>query len=213
MIHSPSTVFMYRVLLLTLHVLLLGTRCGAKKNHLCPASSCGEIRNISYPFRLKGDPKGCGYPQYELACENNRTILYLYTGRYYVKSIDYNYYYDEDYFNGYITVADDGLQKGNCSSLPHYSLASSDLSSLLIPYHHSWDSLTMTFMKCSQPIASTWYFDTKSCIEGAYSADMPPNSSQMKVYSYVVFGNDLKAQDIKDSCTITMMSLAPDTIG
>ncbi|KAK8473157.1 hypothetical protein PHAVU_001G069001 [Phaseolus vulgaris] len=39
----------------------------------CPPSSCGKISNISYPFRLKGDPQGCGLTMYELSCENNIT--------------------------------------------------------------------------------------------------------------------------------------------
>lgn len=54
------------------------------------ASSCGDIRNISYPFRLKGDLPGCGDPHYELSCENSKTILDFHSGRYYVKTISYN---------------------------------------------------------------------------------------------------------------------------
>ncbi|KAI6678044.1 hypothetical protein NL676_038840 [Syzygium grande] len=69
--------------------------------------------------------------------------------------------------------------------------------------------MAVTFMKCSQPVASNLYFDTQPCIKGAYFADTPPNSSQMKVYSYAVYEYDLDVRDIKDSCTITMMSFAP----
>ncbi|KAI6672555.1 hypothetical protein NL676_000461, partial [Syzygium grande] len=73
------------------------------------------VANISYPFRLRGDPMVCSDPNYELACINNRTVLDLYSGNYYVRYIDYTNYT--------IRVADVGLQKGNCSSLPLRSLS------------------------------------------------------------------------------------------
>ncbi|KAL3730404.1 hypothetical protein ACJRO7_027422 [Eucalyptus globulus] len=221
-IHSFNAMYMYRVFLLTLHVLLLGISCDAKNSHLCPVSSCGEIRNISYPFRLKGDPKYCGHPEFELTCEYDHTVLYLFDGRYYVKSIHYNYYRGEEDLRGFITVVDDGLQKGNCSSLPHYSLGFSNFSNSIIPYYPQFslsEIVMVAFVKCLQPIAFTRYFDTKPCIEGTHSADMPPNTSQMKVYSYALPGSgyhtmmSFAAGDIKDSCTITMMSFAPDYSG
>ncbi|KAL3725520.1 hypothetical protein ACJRO7_030532 [Eucalyptus globulus] len=194
MIISLSSIFTLRVLLLVSHVI----SCSAKNNHLCLPSSCGEIRNISYPFRLKGDPKHCGSSRFELTCENNRTILYLYAGRYYVKSIHYGFYYNQYYFNGNIMVVDDGLQKGNCSSLPRYPLRYSNFG----PYHRH----AMFPTHCFYFI----YLDTKPCIEGAYSADTPPYFSQLKVYSYAV--QNLKAGDVKDSCTVTMTAFASDRI-
>lgn len=66
-------------------------------------------------------------------------------------------------------------------------------------------------MKCSQLVASTSYINTKPCIDGAYSVDTLPNFFQMKENSYAVqHGSGLKVGDIKDSCTITMIALAPD---
>ena len=35
------------------------------------SSSCGDLQNISYPFRLQDDPVGCGDPDYQLSCMNN----------------------------------------------------------------------------------------------------------------------------------------------
>ncbi|XP_056160317.1 rust resistance kinase Lr10-like [Syzygium oleosum] len=209
MINSHGSLFMYHIFLLILLVLLLGTSCGAKKNHLCTASSCGEVRNISYPFRLKGNPKSCGHSKYELACENNRTVLYLHAGRYYVKSIHYRYHDYKGNFRGDITVVDDSLQKGNCSSLPRYSLADSNFSGndVYSPYFKN----LLVFVKCSLPVASTSYVDTKQCIGVAYSAGTPSNFSQTKVYSYALHGHGpdaLGALDIQDSCTITMMAFA-----
>jgi len=89
-----------------------------EKEHTCPPSSCGKISNISYPFRLKDDPDNCGDKRYELACENNNvTALNLYSGKYYVKSINYD--------NFTIRVVDPGVQQSNCSSLPLYSFSRS----------------------------------------------------------------------------------------
>ncbi|XP_039155603.1 rust resistance kinase Lr10-like [Eucalyptus grandis] len=181
--------------------------CGAKNNYLCTASSCGDVRDIQYPFRLKGDLKGCGRFEYELARENNCIVLYLYAGQYYVKSI----YYDNNskgYFSGNIMVVDDGLQKSNCSSLPRYSLASSNFSDR-DPYSQ-YASSSVVVMKCSQPVASPSNIYTEPCIEGEYPSNTPPTISQMKVYSYAMSGFSLQVGDIKDSCSITMMTFFSD---
>ncbi|PQQ00441.1 rust resistance kinase Lr10-like isoform X1 [Prunus yedoensis var. nudiflora] len=72
---------------------------------VCPPSSCGSIRNISYPFRLNGDPTNCGVSFYTLSCENNLTILNLYSGKYTVRSINYD--------NNTIRAVDPGLRKND----------------------------------------------------------------------------------------------------
>ena len=64
----------------------------ANDQYYCPPSSCGNIPNISFPFRLKSDPESCGDPRYELSCENNRTVLHLFAGNYHVQKINYNNY-------------------------------------------------------------------------------------------------------------------------
>ncbi|KAI9384100.1 hypothetical protein POPTR_012G003301v4 [Populus trichocarpa] len=95
--------------------------CAAKTNHLCEhPSSCGHLTNISYPFRLQGDPENCGDPSYQLTCENNRAILSLYSGKYYVKEINYKY--------STIRIADVGLQEDNCSTLPLYHLSENNFT-------------------------------------------------------------------------------------
>ncbi|RVW72301.1 hypothetical protein CK203_057542 [Vitis vinifera] len=68
--------------------------CVAKhhKYQICSPSSCGDMRNISYPFRLQDDPRSCGYPEYELICENNRTMINLHGGTYLVTQINYQNY-------------------------------------------------------------------------------------------------------------------------
>jgi len=53
-------------------------------------SSCGNIRNLSYPFRPSTDPNSCGNKKYELTCENNRPALYSKGVKYYVQAIHYS---------------------------------------------------------------------------------------------------------------------------
>ncbi|KAL6342144.1 hypothetical protein AAG906_038624 [Vitis piasezkii] len=64
-----------------------------------------NIRNISYPFRLKGDPPSCSYPEYGLFYENNRTVINLHGGKYLVTQINYHNYT--------IRVVDPGRKKDN----------------------------------------------------------------------------------------------------
>lgn len=216
MIYSLGSKFLYHAFLFRLHVLLSGTSCNMEKNHLYAASTCGNVRNVSYLFRLKCDKKGCGHSEFELACENDHTILYLYAGQYYMTSI-HCHYNDTGDIKGYLMVVDDGLQMGNYSSLPRYPLALSNFSINHL-YYPSIRNLVV-FVKCSQPVASILFVETTPCIEGAYTNDTPPNLSQVKVYSYALHGSSsvdkfrfVGPLDIENSCTITMMSFASDYI-
>jgi hypothetical protein len=95
-------------------LVLVHKSCSSEDNQHCPPSSCGNIHNISYPFRLKSDPQTCGDLRYNLSCENNHTVLYLFEGKYYVQVINYNNYT--------IRIVDSGIQKQNYYSTPAYSL-------------------------------------------------------------------------------------------
>ncbi|KAF6140839.1 hypothetical protein GIB67_042252 [Kingdonia uniflora] len=171
-------------------------------NGHCDPSSCGNLRNISYPFWLKGDPTGCGHPDYELSCENNRTILYLYSGKYYVDSISYA--------NFTIQILDPGLLSDNCSPLPHYSLTTQNFSQSYYnydSYDYSYDYSNepyqlpgmflyaqLVFVSCPFQVESQQYVNFTPCINST-------NSSAM--YSYAVSG-DMKPSDLKDSCRIDL---------
>ncbi|MCD7462269.1 hypothetical protein HAX54_048158 [Datura stramonium] len=67
----------------------------AEESQQCVPSSCGHIHNISYPFRLKSDPKHCGHENYELSCEGDRAIFTILpynwnrSLNYYVQAINY----------------------------------------------------------------------------------------------------------------------------
>ncbi|XP_058725126.1 LEAF RUST 10 DISEASE-RESISTANCE LOCUS RECEPTOR-LIKE PROTEIN KINASE-like 2.1 [Vicia villosa] len=133
----------------------------------CPPSSCGEITNIKHPFRLKNDPKTCGDPRYEFSCENNKTTLKLFSGKYYVKSINYNNYT--------IRVVDAGIEENNCSAVPRYFLTASNFTSYYNynyqgndPYDVNYPAWLghVIYLNCSKPVKNDHryvYVDTSSC--------------------------------------------------
>ncbi|KAL3715086.1 hypothetical protein ACJRO7_006906 [Eucalyptus globulus] len=175
-------------LLFVLLLIRAGINCHAHINHLCAPSTCGEIRNLSYPFRLKEDPKDCGDSRFELACEDNGPgpVLSLFAGRYHVKRINPPSNYGE-VITGYMEVVDIGLQKSNCSSLPLHQLMPSNFS---VEEHERYSihyGTRVTILSCSKPVRHPLYIDTKPCI--------PINGS------YAVIS--AMASDIEHFCTIT----------
>ncbi|XP_050221733.1 rust resistance kinase Lr10-like isoform X2 [Mercurialis annua] len=170
--------------------------CNAQMTHVCPPSSCGNIRNISYPLRLKGDPQHCGFPLYELSCENNQTVLNLYSTKYYVQAIDYS--------DSSLRIVDAAISIDDCSSLPQFSMTGFNFS-YEDPFDYkanrrSYDFNTLqkrnkviTFLKCANPVNSPVYLDTGVCI--------PEN------YSYVI-DNFTSVADVVNSCRIDLMVLS-----
>ena len=209
------------VLIVVVLVLVHQTCCAEDDSHICPASSCGNIPNISFPFRLKGDPPNCGDQRYNLSCENNEAVLYLHDGRYYVQEIDYHNYT--------IRVVDSGIQKDNHSFIPRYSLGPNNFSSrdpyaTDHPYSISCDSCEansiycylslpdlrqtyMVFVNCERKVESPLYLDISTCFkngEEVYSS----NSflSHSKRYTYVI-ADYMSVLDLEESCQIEQMYL------
>ncbi|XP_059441713.1 uncharacterized protein LOC132174013 [Corylus avellana] len=177
-------------------VLLLHQSCStsAKPDHHCPASSCGSIRNISYPFRLTSDPKKCGDQRYALSCENNQTVLYLYHGRYYVRQIDYS--------NHTIRVVDPGVVKDNHPFiLPRYLLDSNNFSSS-DSYYYPTSSTKVVFINCEKPVNSSYHFNISACVKDDEDDRMYSGS---KRYRYAVFTES--AVDLGDLCQVDQISL------
>jgi len=182
--------------------------CSARKN--CAASSCGNIHNISYPFRLNTDPKGCGNKNYELACENNvRPTLYLYMEKFYVQAINYN--------NFTIRLVSAAVQKDDCFSLPHHSL---------VPpryvvdnyYEIKWPhSSVLTFLCCKNKMLNPpdYIMDASSCKNGSgttynsssSSSISSPSCVNMEGHSYVMVGEDI--QDVPELCRINLIYSVP----
>ncbi|CAO2160802.1 unnamed protein product [Urochloa humidicola] len=60
-----------------------------KSRYACSPFSCGALRNVSHPFRQRGDPAGCGFLSYELDCSDTKATIRIDTGTYYVVNINY----------------------------------------------------------------------------------------------------------------------------
>ena len=177
------------VALAVFHTLLLAI-CVANGNQICRPSSCGDIQNISYPFRLKGDPSECGDPEYELVCENNYTMVNLEYGKYYVADINYDNYT--------IRVVDPGVEKGNCFSTPLYSLSGIfDFYETAYFWNLNEATNTTVLMNCEQPISDGNYIPITPC----NSSNVTSSSSQAHLYA-LVGGKYMEVGDIKYSCTI-----------
>lgn len=117
---------------------------GARNQEGC-SSSCGELQDISYPFRLKQDPGNCGDPNYELVCSDNKTILEILSSKYFVINIFYK--------NSSIQIVGVGLASGNCD-LPAQSLS---LSFIPNSYRYLDGQSFATFVNCSTKIENYAY--------------------------------------------------------
>ncbi|CAL9005875.1 unnamed protein product [Prunus brigantina] len=143
----------------------------------CIPSACGNIHNITSPFRLARDPNqsNCYHWNYYLFCRNNLTVLEVHLGNYFVQAINYD--------NFTIRVVDPGIRNNDFSSIPRYSLSIYNLTS------HSRLRLAssttpITFFKCAKAV----------------------NSSVMRTYNYVKHGN-ITASDTEDGCRIEWTTL------
>lgn len=164
--------------------------CVSGENQTCRPSSCGDTVKISEPFRLKGDPSGCGDRRFELACENNRTIINLNHKKYYVSQINYQ--------NSTIRVMNPGINKGNCFSTPLYSLSSRQLESAGNPYEwpYEWGINTTVLLNCTNSVSDHTLIPIIHC-------NTSSNSSSSHAYSYALIGNP-GLRDVPTSCTIGM---------
>jgi len=166
----------------------------------CPPSSCGKIRKIKHPFRLKNDPATCGDPRYELSCENNLTMLSLFSGKFYVKSIDYKIYT--------IRLVDSGIQESNCSTIPRYFLTTSNFtSSYNYNYHGNayevgsppWVGHVI-YLNCSNPVKNDpMYVNTSPCIKW-----------HSKGHVYAIAG-DIKTGSLNVGCRVMLVATSSDS--
>ncbi|KAL3714280.1 hypothetical protein ACJRO7_006244 [Eucalyptus globulus] len=174
MISALGSAHIYQALLLIL-VLFLGMTINVEPSNQWSASTYGDIHNISHPFRLTSNQDGSIF---DLSCEDNRTVRHFVDGRYYVQSINYSTHQ--------IRLIDDGLQKDNYSSLPHYS-------SSLGRYNNQ---SILVIVNCSKPVSSPFYIAFSPCIKGSYSSN---TSSNWNLYALL----NPNASDVRDFCNIS----------
>ena len=196
-----NLIYLITLMILSLHSLF--ESCDAE----CTPSSCGIIPNISYPLRLKGDPKRCGDRRYELSCENNVTSISLHSHKYYVKEINYanNGYYD-DYI---IRLVDASIKNDDICSFPTYSLYAYHFGSLdnpnRLPYQIPNNSSSsypykdivtfpINFISCPNPLRNSALFTdiTTLCVS---------NSSNFR---YIKVGH-MKVSDLPYACGVDLI--------
>ncbi|ONI05038.1 hypothetical protein PRUPE_6G352800 [Prunus persica] len=156
----------------------------------CPPVSCGDLRDIRYPFRLKtaSDLNCLNHPA-ELSCQQNRTTLNLYNGKYYVMEIDY------DKFT--IRVMDPGLlNDASCPFRPLYSLTTRNFSEYdySASLYSASDMFYVSFFDCLLPVESPDYVQI-NCNSST------TNSSSTTSYSYIMLGDGV--DNLKSSCSLT----------
>ncbi|KAL5226652.1 hypothetical protein ABZP36_014917 [Zizania latifolia] len=168
----------------------------AGQNQKCSPFSCGDLHNISYPFRLQGDSRDCGVgprPWYNLSCSSGKATIRINTGTYYVTSIDYT---DESFW-----VVDANLQDTNSSCpLPRsdqhpYTVWDSPIDSYgFLNYITASDSYWACFVNCSRAVTDIKWYKPITCLNAN-------NSFVYKSYSSAGCG----VGDLQPSCRYMAM--------
>jgi hypothetical protein len=203
-------------LVLIVVLVLVHQACSAEDSQEYCSSSCGNIRNISYPFRLEDDPVDCGVAEYSLSCqyvEGNdyyQTVLILYDGRYYVQEIDYNNYI--------IRVVDPGIINNTDSFMPPENYLDESNFSPGDPYTPSYPTIystcirnfpdpnkNMVFVNCEKQVESPFYLDISTCFKNGLFFS---NSSLVHSKSYIyVIVEGITVLDLEESCEIDHKTL------
>ncbi|XWS50377.1 hypothetical protein CRYUN_Cryun12cG0082800 [Craigia yunnanensis] len=170
----------FGLLVLALTFSLLPDACTARGMHKhCRPSLCGNI-NISYPFRLKGQPRRCGDRRFELECEQNRTTFPMKFGNFYVLDISY--------VNQTLRLLDASLDKENCS-IPRSSIPSYyDYDESILSYGNG-----MYLVNCTMKMTSSVYVDASRCRTDGFS-------SPQTYFYFLEFYTEIS--NFNQSCTI-----------
>ncbi|XP_019251674.1 PREDICTED: rust resistance kinase Lr10-like isoform X2 [Nicotiana attenuata] len=180
----------------------------AEQNQHCAPSSCGHIKNISYPFRLKNDPKHCGDERYELSCEGNRPIFTIFMERwngslnYYVQAINYD--------NSTIRLLDPGIREQVLCSLPQHSI-----TFYTLPFQFGFTkpdgssaplAVPITIFSCPFAMNSPAFVEISYCLNRSDASSFPS-----KGHTYAAMG-ELSASNLRVGCTLNLMSMTSWTI-
>ncbi|CAO2174342.1 unnamed protein product, partial [Urochloa humidicola] len=183
----------------TLSVLLITTEAvNVQGQTFCPSSSCGLLQDIRYPFRKQGDPPGCGFPEYELLCIDNKATIHINTGRYFVTNISYA---DNTFW-----IVDAYLFNSSCpipESNQHpyvYGLQSKNIT-LLYPDAVTWAA----FVSCSELIRSNVISLSTSFLDVMYKPVDCRSTKKSLVYVFITTISPWVGS-IKPSCRYLSMT-------
>ncbi|KAE8010754.1 hypothetical protein FH972_007091 [Carpinus fangiana] len=214
------------MVLIVLVLVLAHQTCNAvDSQEYCPPSSCGNIRNISYPFRLEGDPEDCGVPEYNLSCQNNQTVLKLYDGIFYVREINYDNYTIRIVDPGIIinTSTDSFMPPDNSLDESNFSPGDPYTPSFPTTYVPCYwcetrystcirnfpdQDKNMVFVKCEKQVNSPFYLDISTCFKNGYFSSNSSLLQYSKRYIYVIVEErSVLAGDLGESCEIDHKTL------
>ncbi|XP_059304643.1 uncharacterized protein LOC132056449 [Lycium ferocissimum] len=152
----------------------------------CVPSSCGDIREIRFPFRLKTDPEHCGKSGYELDCQNNQTVINYKSRKFYVQGINYRSYT--------IRLLDPALkdQKENCTVFPDHRASYDAMTSQIFGWLRVDNDIN--YVNCRAPINSPPYIPASFCRTNTTAA----NSD----FSYLLIGEILQSSDLAGGCKV-----------
>ncbi|KAB2043728.1 hypothetical protein ES319_D01G038400v1 [Gossypium barbadense] len=189
--------------LFALFVILLPGVCFARHliNQDCGSTFCGNL-NISFPFRIKGQPPQCGYINLELECENNnRTTFVGRGGKFSVQQIFY-----EDYT---MRVVDASMDTDDCNSLPlssvydyYYDYINNYYEYKPFPffvndYYGRWfESSIIYVVNCTKPMKSSLYIEASRCT----TKSNPPPS--LPTFHFYFLNGNTHPSDINQACTV-----------
>ncbi|XP_064948122.1 rust resistance kinase Lr10-like isoform X1 [Musa acuminata AAA Group] len=152
---KASAIFPLLLLLPLLHLLFSGL--AAARHEDCPPFSCGQLRDVKYPFRRKDDPSICGVTTYQLNCDANRSTLRIGSADYFVTQILY-----VSSYSTWIRLVDPNLANGSCGR-PAQPLSPTNLSTAEFDFYSNyWAS----FMNCSETIQNDTRYHLLSCLGG-----------------------------------------------
>ncbi|KAH0724471.1 hypothetical protein KY285_003701 [Solanum tuberosum] len=173
----------------------------------CVPSSCGHIHNISYPFRLKSDPKHCGLKNYELSCEGDHTIFTIFLSDWY-ESLNY-YVQAINYDNSTIRLVDPGIREQVICSLPQNSITVRAIPlgfSSYIDAPPDFVELTVpiTLFSCPFAINSPVFVEITNCLNRSYASN--DSTDLFKGHTYATM-TELSPSDLKVGCSVDLMSM------
>ncbi|XP_049347944.1 uncharacterized protein LOC125812511 [Solanum verrucosum] len=180
----------------------------AEQRQQCVPSSCGHIHNISYPFRLKSDPKHCGLENYELSCEGDHTILPI-PPRNWHGSLNYYYVQAINYDNSTIRLVDPSIREQAICSLPQNSFtiytALFYFDSRIYTMSDDVDlTVPITLFSCPFALNSPVFVEITNCLNRSYASNV--SSDSFKGHTYATM-TKLSPSDLKVGCTVDLMSM------
>ncbi|KAM3251986.1 hypothetical protein P3L10_006056 [Capsicum annuum] len=167
--------------------------CNARKSKRhCPPSACGHIRDISYPFRLNSDPKHCGFSEAELACEGNKTFIWLFSKKLYVQAINYH--------NQTIRLVDPTLQRDDlCSLIPPHLTFHHYNTARFHPHYNYTKGSESNIKRAAEPI---FMFNCPFAI----NTFLEISGCKSSRYTYLKIG-EMNASEVGDGCRAEFIGL------